>query len=144
MEFLDDARYGDFLPNDEIPETLIPILQRMAREQIPVLEETASALDAWYQTHPAARHVPRIIGRHDFTIENASSRRAITPFSYWMFQRALDVYKAFEKDREVMDTLLRQIGALKAFRSPSGCTLVYENFKLKVSAFENSHSAPRE
>ena len=31
---------GHFLPDDEVPETLYPILTRMFKEQFPVLAET--------------------------------------------------------------------------------------------------------
>lgn len=131
LELMKDAQYGDFLPNDDIPETLIPVLKRMAREQFPVLEKTAAELDKWHVEHADKKNVSRVIGKHDFDIEGVHSTRAITPFSYWMFQRSLATYNAAE-DKSVLDELLKKIDGTSAFTHQAKTQLAYENYRLVV------------
>ena len=130
MEFLKDARYGEFLPNDEIPATLMPILKRMVREQFPVLENTATELDKWVGKNPNKQHVNRVIGRHSFQIEGVESTRSITPFSYWMFQRALNVFNNAKEHQETLKDLLTDIGGMAAFSHQASCQLRYDNYRL--------------
>lgn len=130
MEFLEDARYGEFLPNDEIPATLIPILKRMTQEQFPVLEATAAELDKWVEKNPNQPYVNRVIGRHSFQIEGVNATRSITPFSYWMFQRALAVFNDSGKQQDTMKKLLTDIGGICAFSHQARCKLRYENYRL--------------
>ena len=80
---------GDFLPDDAIPDTLLPILRRQMREQSPVLADTAARFADWAAAHPDA-DIPRSIGFHAFTLENVTGSRAILPYSLWMLQRVLD------------------------------------------------------
>ncbi|OUS26889.1 hypothetical protein A9Q99_16880 [Gammaproteobacteria bacterium 45_16_T64] len=133
MQFSTDARYGDFLDNDEIPETLLPILQRMTREQFPVLEDTGIRLDKWTLTHPEKRQIKRIIGSHTFSIEGESSTRAVTPFSYWMFQRALKIYNDATTEKNNLDGFLKDIQGESAFLNQSKTVLEYTKYRLNVA-----------
>lgn len=137
MQFLDGACYGDFLANDEIPETLLPILKRMGREQIPVLENTAKALDQWHIDNPEQIKLPRTLGRTKFSIEGVESTRSIVSFSYWMFQRALDHYQQVKQSGDVrevktLEELYQQMGALQAFQKPANTRLEYKNYRLQI------------
>ena len=42
-----EPRSGAFLQNDELPETLLPILRRMVDEQFPVLLDTVDKTGVW-------------------------------------------------------------------------------------------------
>lgn len=130
MQFCTDAHYGEFLPNDEIPDTLLPILQRMTREQFPVLEDTGKRLDQWVKTHGSRQPVKRIIGEHHFSIEGQQSVRAITPFSYWMFQRALTVYNSHPQHKTTLDAFLEDIKGTRPFQHQATTRLAYENYRL--------------
>lgn len=85
---------GEFLPDDRVPQTLLPLLARMFREQVPVLQSTLRHLAEWAREHPEAGEVPRGIGRHRFHIEGASDERAVTPYPLWMWQRPHDHLRA--------------------------------------------------
>ena len=78
---------GEFLGDDQIPDTLLPVLSRMAREQLPVLQDTDRLLDQWRADNPDTQEVERMIGMHEFTVEGVSAERAVIPYSLWMFQR---------------------------------------------------------
>jgi glutathione S-transferase len=111
------SRPGDFSSNDEIPATLLPVLRRMMREQLPEMTATAKAFIAWLASHPAER-IPRAIGTHEFELEGARGQRMIGTYKLWMLQRALDVYAQLTNDeRQRADELLDTVGgqALRQF-----------------------------
>jgi glutathione S-transferase len=108
-------RSGEFLPDDAIPVTLLPVLRRMLREQLPVLIDSIVRLRDWLAAHPGER-VPRAIGTHPFELEGCKGTRIVQPYSLWMLQRARDVYRGLPApERESADALLEACGG-KAFR----------------------------
>lgn len=103
-------RSGDFLTNDEVPATLLPVLKRMMREQLPVLADSVRVLREWLAAHSGER-VPRAIGMHEFVLEGQRGKRIVRPYSLWMLQRARDFYRGLDAtDRKPVDTLLDSIG----------------------------------
>jgi glutathione S-transferase len=128
-------RTGQFLPNDEVPTTLLPVLQRAAEEQLPVAVATVRALGQWLEDHPH-EEIPRGIGMHAFTLLRGSphevtSERAIFTFDQWMFQRPWDCLRALRgADRAAADDLLDTIGAAEALAEPIKHRVKRENFRL--------------
>lgn len=103
-------RSGDFLADDAIPETLLPILNRMAREQAPCLVDLANQLDAWKSDNPDTE-IPRAIGMQAFAIEGQQGQRIIMPYTQWMLQRALDWRASLgSEDKASVDILGEQCG----------------------------------
>lgn len=101
---------GDFLSDDEIPVTLMPILRRMATEQVPVLLDTVRRLAEWHAANPETERIPRNLGRHRFRIEGVEGERAVLPFSLWMWQRPLDYVRALNgRFRQAVDELLGKV-----------------------------------
>ena len=88
---------GDFLPDDAIPETLLPVLKRMMGEQLPNLLAIAELTTEWGKAS-ADRELPRAVGMAEYSLGGISSARMATPFSLWMLQRALDQFDALEGD----------------------------------------------
>ena len=111
----DDIPKGEFLVDDEVPETLMPILRRMASEHLPVLLDTDKRLSQWRQSNSNEVKVKRFIGVHKFTIEGVDSERAVLPFSLWMFKRPVDYYQSLVDTKDVDAMLLKSGfgGALK-------------------------------
>lgn len=130
-----EPRAGEFRPDDEIPETLLPILRRMVDEQFPVLLDTLKKTAAWLNENPE-EEIPRAIGRHDFTLlrdtdSEVTSQRSIRPFSQWMFQRAIDFYRSQDgANRDACDQLLAAIGAPGALDIQIERRVERENFRL--------------
>jgi glutathione S-transferase len=109
-----------FPANDQIPETLLPILARQMREQLPDLMETANRFQAWLTRNPGAP-VPRVIGKHAFELEGQTGQRITRPYALWMLQRARESYLATSgNDRARADQLLEQVGgtAFGQFEDP--------------------------
>jgi hypothetical protein len=104
------AGAGEFLADDAIPDTLLPVLRRMMSEQLPVLVDSSARLRTWLAAH-AGEGVPRSIGMHEYALDGAGGQRIIRPYSLWMLQRARDTYRGIPaSERERVDGLLRSVG----------------------------------
>ncbi|MEP3051887.1 MAG: glutathione S-transferase family protein [Erythrobacter sp.] len=124
---------GEFLAGDAIPETLLPILARMMREQIPHLANVAAILKTWAENSDDAQP-PRALGLASFTIEGITSERLAFPFSLWMLQRSLDYFASLsDGDRAACEKLMQSVGgeALVNFDMP--VRLKFEDHKLTVA-----------
>jgi hypothetical protein len=122
---------GEFLPDDEVPQTLMPVLERMMGEQMPFLQTSADMLAVWSAANPDAE-LPRAVGMAAFTVEGIEGQRIAPPFSLWMLQRALEYYRQLEEaDKSVADEFLSTINGALVFRNfAMERPLAFENFKL--------------
>jgi glutathione S-transferase len=133
------ARGGEFLADDEVPATLLPVLARMMREMLPVLVSTAHSLTAWVKdnaehSNAVGTALPRTLGKHAFTLEGVTGTRAIYPFDLWMLQRPLDCLRSLpEADRRRCTSLLSQVGGEVLFDFPEFPRLTRRNFKLVLA-----------
>ena len=110
--------YGDWLPDDGIPDTLIPILKTLCRDFLPDVLDVVARNAAWLEEHPG-EDIPRYLGMHTFRIGDVESERVIHSYSQWMFQRPRDHYQSLSgEDRAAADALLERIGGLEAFNAP--------------------------
>ncbi len=101
---------GEFFDHDVVPETLLPVLRRMMREQLPVLASTVLKLEHWFGENPNA-DIPRGIGFHEYVIGDMVENRVIMTYSQWLFQRAVDFYASLTGDeRGAADELLDDTG----------------------------------
>lgn len=104
---------GAFLSHDEVPETLLPVLETMFREQMPYTRELVARVDAYCSENPDATRVPRSLGYQDFSIGGVEGKRKITTFSQWMLQRPLSIYEALdERGKASVDELLAPFGGI--------------------------------
>jgi len=114
-----EPKAGAFLPGDEIPATLLPVLRRIFDEQFPPLKKTVAALADWIDQN-AGEPIPRAIGKQSFVLKEAdgtpvTGERGMFTFEQWMLQRALDFYRPLEgADRQSVDTLLEEVGGKEA------------------------------
>ncbi len=112
-----DPADGHFLADDRIPATLWPVLERMAREQVPVLVDTEWKLGKWRRDHsgktkvPGVLEVPRALGEHTFEIEGTVGKRMVLPHSLWRWQRPRDYYHALAtRSRGPASELAQRLG----------------------------------
>ncbi|WP_114520991.1 glutathione S-transferase [Altererythrobacter sp. ZODW24] len=127
-----EPQSGEFLPGDEVPETLLPILRRMMSEQLPYLGRVATLLSEWAAANEE-NAPPRAVGMAEFTIEGVNGQRIATPFSLWMLQRALDYRSGLDAEgKAACDSLLSEVGgeALANFAMPR---LNFSNHVLTVA-----------
>jgi glutathione S-transferase len=112
---------GEFLEDDAIPETLLPVLRRMMAEQMPHLQAVAKMYADWANANLGA-DVPRALGMARYCIEGIDGERFASTFSLWMLQRPLDFYRSLHgSDSQSVEALLEQIDgeALRNFELPS-------------------------
>jgi len=100
---------GAWLENDEIPETLLPILKRMAREQLPVLLDTDQRLSQWREENPNTDEIERYIGNHVFTVEGVDAERVLLPYCLWMYRRPVEYFQSVAQDATV-NQLMSDVG----------------------------------
>ncbi len=126
---------GEFLANDAIPETLIPVLRRMTQEQVPHLAVVAQMLGDWAQANEPGSELPRALGMARFEIEGVGGERLALPFSLWMLQRALDYFASLDgEDREACEALLRECGGEALINFTLPVKLVFEQHTLRTAA----------
>lgn len=129
---------GEFLARDEVPATVMPVLQRMMREMIPVLVSTAHHFTKWVAEHPGTKdgteEVARAIGTHVFALGDAKENRAIFPFDLWMLQRPLDYMASLEAGEKLRAAeLLAEAGGETLMEFPPFPRLTRRNFKLALA-----------
>ena len=106
---------GEFLADDEVPVTLLPILARQAREQLPILLETVRQTKNWLASNEELEP-PRVVGQQEFTLGHGSSTevtstRAVFPYCQWMLQRVTDHLDSLnDRDRASARELLEHVG----------------------------------
>ncbi|MDB4511881.1 glutathione S-transferase family protein [Arenicella sp.] len=122
-----------FIEGDEIPDTLVPLIRRMVKEQLPVLLDTDECLVKWHKLNPNTQ-IPRSIGKHSFKIENVTGERVVLPYSLWMFQRSVDFYESLASvEKTQLETFLKDVGLLDALRDGLNNTLVRTDNRLKFA-----------
>jgi len=103
---------GDFLPNDEVPQTLLPILETLCSDLYYDLRDVIAHNQSFAAANPG-KAVPRHLGMHDFRTGNVHGQRVIHSYSQWMFQRAWDHYHGLSAEAQLpVDALLEKIGGL--------------------------------
>jgi len=100
---------GEFLANDDVPETLLPILQRMLNEQGPVIEQTIHQVANWADENESSA-IERAIGKVSFTIGDVNASRLTFPYMQWMWQRCYDFYQDLsDTDKQNANNLLSKV-----------------------------------
>ncbi|NCO47655.1 MAG: glutathione S-transferase [Sphingomonadales bacterium] len=126
---------GEYLEHDECPETILPMFQWQAAEQIPFLIETSKLLAKWASQNSPGTVVPRALGELPFSIGGRQGKRAALTFSLYRLQMVLDHLQSLcTADRSRADQFLSNVGAesLSEFLLP--CRLERKNFQLVLGA----------
>ncbi len=80
---------GDWLADDEIPDTLVPILQSQCGDQLHYIHQVMAKTSDWVSKNPNAKTLPRFIGNVEYRLNGAVGKRLCTPYSQWMYERVL-------------------------------------------------------
>lgn len=125
---------GDWVADDDIPATLLPVLQTLAADFLPDVLDVMRHNREFVAANPGA-NVPRVLGMHDFTTGGCSGQRYIHSYAQWMFQRPLRHYQSLSgSELAACDTLLKHIGAYEALQTPLDCPLRREPGQLELVA----------
>ena len=142
VERLQDASLveGEFLKNDEIPETLLPLLINLFNVQWPILADTADKLHDWttnkLRDEPSGDPLtcPRRLGMHEFNFLGIKEQRLVLPHSQWMMQRPLNYYQSLSnQNKSEMNTFLISINGFEALQNPLKSEFSRKNNKFVVN-----------
>lgn len=99
------------LPDDQIATTLLPVLRLICAEFLPMLEGINEQVKACLPSLPAGKALPRVLKDVEVPMGESRFRRAALPYTLWMAQRTLDVWRAMAppEQAQVRDWL-RAIG----------------------------------
>ncbi len=116
---------------ESIPETLVPILARQMKEQLPDLEATIPLFLDWANTAEPGSEVPRGLGMVELDLDGAKAPRAARSFPLLRLQTALDVLKGLDADQmQIAKTVLSAAGGDALFDLPSFPRLERKNYRL--------------
>lgn len=103
------------LPNDEIPETLIPILQSISSLQAPLLVQTIQGMKTWATKNPDKDKISQRFGDSTLTIEGESEIRYNLSYAYWMIQR---IKQSVDVDSTKLKELMQELALDSVFSEP--------------------------
>ena len=142
MNVADDgmAEFGDLpreiLADDEIPETLIPVLKLISQDYFPEIVSVVNAVSQKVRDDNVPAGAPVIdadrtnFGAIEVPYRGIKIQIGVRHFSQWMFQRGLKVYQDLTgEDKTSVDALLEDIGALEAYQISPERWMKRENYK---------------
>jgi glutathione S-transferase len=88
------AGLGHLLADDRIAPTLDPLLRALFAEFVPLLQGINEQVKALLPGLVPGRPVPRSLKDVEVPMGRARFRRAALPYTLWMAQRTLDLYRA--------------------------------------------------
>ena len=105
------------LSDDQIAPTLTPVLHAICQEFLPLLEGINEQVKARFPTLPIGKALPRTLKNVEVPMGEGRFRRAAIPYTLWMVQRTLDVYRAMapQEQAQVRDWL-RPLGGERLLR----------------------------
>jgi glutathione S-transferase len=126
---------SDFLADDQLPNTLLPVLTRMFKEQGPVLLQTITQVKDWANNNAQAP-LPRVIGECRFTVEGVAATRLTFPYMQWMWQRCADAYQQLNtNDRLRVDAWLSAVpNAVELLNTPIAQRVGRENNRVVLGS----------
>ncbi|MEZ5945394.1 MAG: glutathione S-transferase family protein [Hyphomonas sp.] len=120
--------------DDTVPDTLLPILRRQMREQLPALLATNALFAQWLASAAPGADLPRGFGMIPITIEGRTGEAAARAFPLYRLQAARDAYQQMDAaTRTRADALLSETGgdALKTLTLPA--RLTRRNYRLALA-----------
>jgi len=98
---------SDFLANDEIPETLIPVLKILAEDFVPETLAAAELINSWLAEHQpesgavAVGRLAEALGTADFTVRGETITALAQPHRFYLLQRVQDIFAVLAKEEQV-------------------------------------------
>lgn len=99
------------LPNDQIAPTLQPVFQAITREFLPLLEGILAQVQSVRPQWPEGKPLPRRLADVAVPMGQGQFSRAALPYSLWMAQRTLDVFRGMSaSDQAQVRQWLTELG----------------------------------
>lgn len=105
-----DAQEGEYLADDEIPETLIEVLKHVAIDFVPETRAAAACINAWIDQQDELEpgtEVIRGVGLGSFELRGVTINALAQPFRFYLLKRVQDEFDALSvQDKNNVATLL--------------------------------------
>ena len=131
----------DYLPDDEVPASLFPILRLMAEDYLPELLGIVSSVNDWLGAQPPLPPGTRFpastqtmgtrspIGTHRVKLRGVEIEIAVQHYTIWMLQRVLDHYADLEPvARGRANAILEETGLMPLVQASPMRRIERENF----------------
>ena len=98
---------NDFLANDEVPETLIPVLKILAEDFVPETLAAADLINNWLAKHQpeagavAVGRLAKALGMADFSVRGETITALAQPHRFYLLQRVQDAFTALAQAEQV-------------------------------------------
>ncbi len=100
----------DYRAGDEIPDTLVSVLQHIAKDFVPETLAAAESINRWLRANPpdAGAPIPRAVSvRAEFEVEGLTIKAIAQPYRFFLLKRVQDRVVALdEQARKAVDDLL--------------------------------------
>lgn len=104
-----DNQEEDWLPGDEIPETLIDVMRAMSEDFVPETVAAANFINKWLAEHnpEPGKRAKRGVGKAKFLIRGTEIEALAQPYRFYQLNRFQAAYDALEgDDKTEMDAIL--------------------------------------
>ena len=108
---------NDFLADDEVPETLIPVLKILAEDFVPETLAAAELINNWLDEHQpesgavAVGRLAEALGTADFTVRGETITALAQPHRFYLLQRVQDAFTELSDEKQTeINTLLEACG----------------------------------
>ena len=107
----------DFLAGDEVPDTLLTVLQVLSEDFVPETRAAAERINAWLAENqpeagtPAVGRLAQAIGTAEFTLGGETVSALAQPYRFYLLQRVQSMYAGLEStQRAAVDGMLDACG----------------------------------
>ncbi len=124
---------GEFLPDDEIPETLEQVLRIAFEDAVPYFATLVAKINEYGDAHPEAKRIPRALGTAEITFDGHQGERKLITFAQWKLQHALAPLKeASPQAQDALQQWLKHLGAEALAELQIRYPMERHNFKLRL------------
>ncbi len=103
----------EFLPDDEVPETLLDVLRVLAEDFVPETRAAANTINSWLaeNTPESGTAAERMLGMCSFSVRGQQIDAIAQPYRFYLLQRLQNVYTELdEADKVVVNDMLAACG----------------------------------
>ena len=112
------------LAYDEIPESLLPVLNHMSKSHLPLIKQSVEAVRRWSRDKMIGDIIPQRMGDATLTIGKNKQTRYNLTGPYWLFQRLCETYQMLEEQEKN--------GVDEFISSVAGLSLIKETLPIKT------------
>jgi hypothetical protein len=111
---------SDFLANDEIPETLIPVLKILAEDFVPETLAAAELINSWLAEHQpqsgtvAVGRLAEALGTADFAVQGETITALAQPHRFFLLQRVQDAFTELSDEKQTEISALLEACGMKS------------------------------